>query len=339
MRKVFSPKPFESLPAIHKERVSSEFPKFQAVKREILKNIPSTTEGLNLKQVENFVRSFGLPIRDYVIFNDDNMKYSKAIVEIFEKLNLDWDKETYSTEWVAMCDNELDLILVKRFSEDENLNGSNVTEALLVHELAHGSSGFSRCIITSDSKIVMPRVGFKVSSSLSDKQGAFLEEGFADLLAGKYNQTYTSSTIKEKFSGLFPRKYMGYNLTEIYSSTSDGKIVLLPFPSHQAILTDNNSDFAYRESALAAFGLELLCDKNPKLFQMLLKARTDIKYLRYIAQAIDQISPGLYVELRKLKYSNEDFSAGLYIILNKVYDRQLGNLKFPEAFTDDGEKK
>ncbi len=325
MREVFPLKPHDSVKGDQKDKVLDEFPKFKIVKQEIINTIDSHTEGLDLKRVEEFMRSYELPIRDYVIFDEDSLD-EKKVFEIFEKFGYKYDKEAYLGNWLAMCDTNLDLILIKRRENFEKFNGGRVTESVLVHELAHGTSGFSSCIVTSTGDILAPRTGFAVGDSSETTKGAFLEEGFVDMLAGKYNKQYMEPELRDKMLPIFRHKYNDYQLTRTRSDLVDNIEVVLPFPTHYAIFTSEYG-FSSLVSAQAAFGLELLCDKEPKLFETMLKARNDVEYLRKIPQLINKISPGLYSELRKLKYTESGFSQGLYTIIEKVYGGKIGDIE------------
>ncbi len=338
MKEVFPPKPYDFLSKDDKNQILSEIAKLKIVKKEILESVPSETEGLNLKRVDNFMKSLGLPVRDYVLFNDEKSKISESIIEIFKKQKYDYDKDAYSFDWAAMCSNDLDLIFVKRDKEEEIPNKHVDTEALLVHELAHGSSGFSGCVVdkednsidsnTNKKKVIMPRLGFSIGKSFDSKMGDFLEEGFADMLAGKYYKENMDVSVKQKLLKIFKHKYGDSHFFNFSTNTRSG-LKNLPIPMHHGYLSsDNSTQFSYRITAMSAFGLELLCAKSPGLFDAMIEARADVNKLRYVIKTIDKISPGLYPELRKLKYTQKDLSEGLYLILDRVYDGKLGDYDF-----------
>lgn len=63
----------------------------------------------------------------------------------------------------------------------------------------------------------------------------------------------------------------------------------------------------YPNPAVAATGLEMLCEKIPTLRQTLIEARSDVEKLREIPKLINAIKPGLYMEIQKCDYSHEEF--------------------------------
>jgi hypothetical protein len=164
-----------------------------------------------------------------------------------------------------------------------------------------------------------PRSGFIVldtqfrepTGEKKEKQspwGYFLEEGFADLQRGDYLEQNISTKIKEERNSLSV-------ITDEYKTPSG--VVYRESKKYLAFMKDGKTIGA-PFTAIAATGVEMLCEKIPNLKQVLIEARSDIEKLREIPRLINAIKPGLYLEIQKCGYSQEEFARVQNIIKEAI---------------------
>ena len=79
---------------------------------------------------------------------------------------------------------------------------------------------------------------------------------------------------------------------------------------------------ARNASNFAAYGLELLDNRVPGLYDDLLASRQDPTKQRDAIRKIESIRPGLYRELRELEYTTEDFLHGLKLVIEALGSSQ-----------------
>jgi hypothetical protein len=216
-----------------------------------------------------------------------------------------------------MCDNQLDLILLKHGGQTDAAEIA-WEEGLLAHEFAHGSSAYSNCVI-ADSRVLMPRVGLSVGTHFSKNKGTFLEEAFADMVRGEYAKNFMPNPSRDSLIKQSRRPELGLD-SEIKISTGYADIFI---PSKYLFSSEENEKISYIYSSFAAYGLELLCKENPFLFSAIVKSRSDIESLRSVPKIIDNAYPGLYSELNKLRYEEEDFVKGLGLIIDNIHESKI----------------
>ncbi len=103
----------------------------------------------------------------------------------------------------------------------------------------------------------------------------------------------------------------------LYKSVSEKYISVLP-KKKNALVKEDRLTIRYFPSSIAAVGLEMLCEKEPKLRQVLIEARNDLEKLREIPKLINAIQPSLYMEIQKCAYEAEDFARVQNIIKEAI---------------------
>ncbi len=296
-------------------------PDWQKVRKEMLKQIPSKTEGLNIGRIKEFFDSFpGLTTTDYLVFDEDDLPKIRGFLEPRKMLS----KDSFGKgEPLHGCFiNGIDLSLVERRRDFETANGALFTEHILVHELAHSSGEHAQYVQTGPHAYYRPRAGFALSRL---SRGSFLEEGFAEMMAGQYIER---SMTKEEREKLLEEFGMGASFSLDATATVNDLETHYdhPLPMKYIFKNPQGGDSA-TIPARAAFGLELLCKRSDELYPLLLSARHDIESLRDVAKNINSIKPNLYSILQKLQYNRNDFMRGLKHIIDELYG---GNLSINE---------
>ncbi len=263
--------------------------------RKLIEQFPSDEEGLNLDRVNSFMDSLGLRIAPAVQLWSER---SPALFEaISEATGLEESREQSGVYYA-----ELDTAFVFRDRELEARNGSEFTESLLVHELAHGSSQHDslRGVVRGSSiSAVTPRLGQSVQPIDEGRKGVFIEEGFAEYVRGRYvtevlgrthgfadmpNEVSIATNPRDNFQVSVPSKYL--------HKTADGS------PN---VVT----------ASYAGAAMDSLISRDPLLLPALVRARHDVDGLKEVAARIDAIDPGLYKKLRDDFNESDSFDDGL----------------------------
>jgi|GEM_PF-6010474 len=299
--------------------VSTERPPvFENMRNELL-SFRSSSEGLNMQRVDDFLVQRGLEVKNAVVFRNGDVS---GIERILKPMNLPPEFDLHDVYGLYIS--EIDLVLVRRPPGIDEADRVRM-ESYLAHEKAHASGGHTNFVELRNGRIFAPRSGFALPENAvtgdGDSWGTFLEEGFAEMVAGEYTQTYMSEEEKNKILRIF-----GESSDRSAASTVKNVITYgdeqLSLPV-KYIYPDGYS-YNYTYSGPAAFGLELLCKKSPELYQTLVAARTDIQSLRKIPQLINGIKEGLHAKLMRLENAadpahTDSFYKGLKMIIDEVY--------------------
>ncbi|MBL8030268.1 MAG: hypothetical protein JNN11_03400 [Candidatus Doudnabacteria bacterium] len=313
----FSPQQFESKPE-HKARLETQIEKWKHFRNLVLEAVPSREKGVNLKRANNFLNKMRVPVKDHIFTDRMGLE---TFTDLSKKHNV--YKHLENKSWLGGYFAELDLVIVNRSLCYEYYNGPEVSEGIYVHEQAHALTSYKNCIISKEG-LEVARVGFAVGQETSEL-GMFLEEGWADMLRGKYMEKYMTGKMKTMLYDTPDRaqKNTVPKVTKKYTKIqgvipSPSPIKTYELPTKYFYLVNSRGLIDHTTSALPGYSLELLCKKAPDLFETLHKARTDVSALRQVPQILDDLSPKLYLRLRALGYNMEDFLTGLNIILNEV---------------------
>jgi len=285
---------------------------FEFLRAQIIEACKSRSEGLDIERAREFIRSKKLPVRDFVIIEDEDIP---QLQKLFRGL---YDMNRFIGGKVkGAYISELDLIIVHRDRTMEKQNGSMETEGNLVHELAHGGHAYSQYAETTDS-LFRPRSGFNLPYNQENQGfawGYFLEEGFADMMRGEYSEKNLPTEMKEKIQKEFENEEIEVNRDAVSEHFSGIDIEI----DVKYLNLDPEGYVSYPLSAIAATGLQMLCKKQPKLKEVLIEARTDIEKLREIPRLINEIKPGLYSEIQKnALYNKADFARVQNIIKEAI---------------------
>ena len=280
--------------------------------RERVLLLENKTDGLNIERVKDFFAERNLPMKDFLVFDEEDLPRIKEILGASGLLRNIFDKDERAT-YLA----EIDLVLVRRNRNDKN-SDPVFTEGSLVHELAHASGQYVQYAMNDKGSVWRPRVGFALTRQKKTPipaWGWLLEEGFADLVRGEYEEKNLNSEIKKDL--MVRRKKPDFPLEKeiVFAMTASGRHFGV-FGKYLYPLGE--ADTGFTSSAIAATSLELLCQKHPDLRETLIAARTDIEKLREIPKLINEIKPGLYTEIQKCAYTVEDFARVQNIIREAV---------------------
>ncbi len=282
-----------------------EMPSFCKEAREnILKNFESKTDGLDIERVSEFLWSLDLPVSEFVFFNDEDLpELDNLCKDLFDL------KNSFANGVQGSYLSELDIIFVRKGAVEEKNIDSVSLEGVLVHEQAHASNTYED-YSEIENAVWRPRCGF-VLPCTKFPWGSFLEEGFADLLRGEYSSQNISDREKEK--NILKEKeienspHIPYRISRKYF-----------YNDEESRSAGNPDGIVWSGSSIAATGLEMLCEKEPKLRQTLIESRSDIEKLREIPRLINAIKPGLYLEIQKCAYSEDEFARVQQIIIDAV---------------------
>jgi len=284
---------------------------FLKIKENLLKEFPKEKiEGINLERVEDFIREQGLTVKPYIIFNGEDLPKIKKITN---ELNL-YPKNIEKNEACATYSPHIDLVFLKREKECEAVNGAIYTERVLLHELEHAANSH-QVLVYDNNEFSVPRSGFCLPGN-KIPQGWFLEEGWAEMQAGKYFERFANNQELAKLKESLGAKDANVGLNDTVQLIIDEKVIPLPM---KYLIVEPKGDATITRSAFAAYGMELLCEKDPNLFQIMTKARSSAEGLHKLALAIDKIAPGLFTEISKPKCTDKEFEETLLTIIEKIH--------------------
>lgn len=198
----------------------------------------------------------------------------------------------------------------------------------LIHEMAHESSRVRRMFIFSETDSddnrthnIYSTIGMKamnLTHESQDETGNFFEEAFAETVASRWREATIPGYQENK--ALFKTSY-GVELPVKYHSPNRELI------EHGPVVT--NAGYA----AIAAYGVELVSDfTGVDIFELMKLARqpaTETTAKREIIKTINSVQPGLYKQLRDLKYDDDlgEFEQGLEAIKTAILKQSGGWIK------------
>ncbi len=321
----FNPEAYYTEPS-GQEKLKKEVEKWKAMRELILEKIPSVEDGLNLKGAKKFLQGLNIPIKDHIFTDQKGL-------ESFNTLSSKHKFHPYliGKFWLGAYFEELSMVIINRSRCHEDTDGPEVSEGIYIHEQAHSLNGYKHCVV-EDKKVELSRIGLAVGP-YQEERGIFLEEGLVDMIRAKYIEKNSSPKLKTAAFSHSEKERRDPNSKLLYTYTPDKNsrgphksTFTFPMPIKYLYRASRYGRLDYIPSALAGFGMELLCKKSPELFETLLRARTNVEALRQVPQILNSLSPNLYPRLRSLKYTEKDFLEGLKIILEEV------DKKSPESY-------
>lgn len=196
----------------------------------------------------------------------------------------------------------------------------------LIHEMAHESSRVRRMFIFSETDpddnrahgicLTMGMMAMDLTRGSRNVTGNFFEEAFAEIVASRWREA-TIPGYQDNEAVLF-KTYCGVELPVKYHSP-DRELI-----EHGPVTT--NAGYA----AIAAYGVELISDFiGVDIFELMKLARqpaTETAAKREIVKIINSVQPGLYKQLRDLKYDDDlgEFEQGLAAIKTAISKQSEG---------------
>jgi len=298
-------------------------PSWEAYRERLKQEIIPRTEGLNLARVEAYTDSLGLPAKDYLVYDESDLPKVQELSE--DAVNPEWIEQNAAT-YIP----ETDFVLLRRDYERERANGPVYTEGVLIHELAHASNShrkYRKQATAEGMEVRLPRTGFSVLNPEFER-GTFFEEGFCDYIRAEYVKQYQNRLRAIQMLRLFyPRNTGKYQLDATFKAAHSEQRI----PAKYFFAMPDPYTPVISSSSVAGFGVELLCKRSPELFPKLIQARSDLEALRAVPRLINDLSPGMYEELRDLEDTEESFDLGLKTIVDRLYGGKLPLAKFKEV--------
>lgn len=257
--------------------------------------------GLDIQKTNDFLESYGIPSSDIYVFDRNQIKHFASIVGLGGS----------DSTW-GINDRRLGVTAIFRDPVLEANNGPGFTEGIIIHESTHNTGETGQTILVEEdgSRILLPlRLGQSFDNEFGI-HGNFYEEALAEFMS--YLYTRDALGLPE-----------GFGFSGVYNHT--GGIALPGKYTHIDMGGNNATDSVYDLMApsMAAYGLELLLMKSPELFPLLLNSRDSIDDRKKFISQLNQLSPGLYRELRSLPYTEEGFGEGIKLIVDKLYDGDM----------------
>jgi len=292
--------------------IRTEIPSsFNNVKSALIERFPTQeVRGLNTTRVEEYIKKNNLKVKPYVIFEKKDLIELKKIIG-----ETKLDRSVFDQDKYGLYIPEIDLVLLMRDPELEEINGPLFTEGLLVHELVHATGSFGNVVITDSNSAYTPRSGFFLTQN-KKPWGWFLEEGFADMLRGEYVSQHATDQDLKRMEQSLSYPSLSFKSTIPLKSSSNPSI-LSPIPIKYLFCKPESVMGLI--SSIAASGVEMLCNANPQLRQRMIEARNSINGLRALTQEIDKIAPGLYPHIQKTDPTMEDSHKCLKYIIEKLH--------------------
>ncbi len=303
----------------HIQRTTEMPETFRLVKENLLREFPKENiEGINTQRVEEFIKKEGLEVKPYIVVEKEDLSRVRDICGSTNLLRGALERG-YQGIYLA----EIDLALVVRERDYEKMNGVIFTERRLIHELSHASSKFQTLVMSetmNDSGITQSfytsRVGFCMPQNKTP-WGVMFEEGWAEMCATDYFVQHATEDDKDRL-----RKALGFGRLDLEdtipmrpSSSEENRV--LPVPIKYIYLRPDGMPTSSLP-VFAACAIEILCEKNQALSNLLIEARASTDGLRKVAREVGRMAPELYKFLQTSNYSEQDFFERLGVVINKV---------------------
>lgn len=281
-------------------------------RRASILEMPNNTDGLDLARVDIQRESAGAPAKEMRFLSPTEFERALVIAGSVTGRGRDDSNGRYLEQ--------LDIVLVKRDPELDDLNGPGFTESIAVHELVgHASATDSRIQLEVKRKGGLGRrtvihghklqTGFLVHNpeDPTQVQGISLEEGFAEYERGQF------------VLGLGRKGGFVTSDGEDFARTD----VILPMPGHYWWLVRDESGEprpTYAPGVFTASILEILIEKNPAILGALRDSRRSGDHDE-VRNRMNAIIPGIYERIVAIQDPNTDdgmhASASIYF---EVYE-------------------
>ena len=150
-----------------------------------------------------------------------------------------------------------------------------------------------------------------------------IEEAVAELEALEYKKAYSRPEDRAPIT-----KFLLKNNLRDDEDISFKKRGIIYSLSPQAITATQKGEvtaqnFGYLVPALAATGIQMLCEEIPGLRSTLRKTRSDEQAVAQVENMINEFQPGLYQKLSEVPYSFEGFAKGQALIEEAIESKRL----------------
>ncbi len=284
-------------------RIKADYPanpaeKWQKLRDEVVSQIPSVEDGIEAKKVKAFIQSQGIIMPATLIFLDaEGLGKLQRIFEIYAYRNK-WIRDTHFS---GAYFPEIEIAVVNRFRDNRSFNGSAwelwnggiFAEGFAVHELAHAGVTNNKTNLVGINGL-SNQTGFKKFVEGKGEKGAFLEEGFAEFMRGKFVDTQINS--------LNLRKAVSLNLPN-----GGGRL-----PAKYGYM-DESGQSCFIKASVAGYALELILGENPQWTAQIVACRQSENPILALKTIFDRKYLGLFQELYNLQETEQDFIQGFKI--------------------------
>lgn len=288
------------------EVVESLHPDFEAISSQLSEKYAGRNlNGLDVDRVHDYFNTNDLAIKPYIVVGPEDLETVNAIDtsgSLRHMLNPKTD---------GIYSPELSMSVILRNPKSEELNGPIYTEGLMVHELAHATAGIRQYLrVKGTNGYQVARTGYVVQQM--KLSGAFIEEGWADYNRVNYLRMHLdANTINPIASAL----RMPNDLNALLNLYLGGRPIAIPM---SYIKLSEAGRPIISDCALPGLAMDILTKTKPRILTALHAGRSTIHGLRALATEIDNVSPGLYHDLRQLQYNQEDFTRGLHMVMDRA---------------------
>lgn len=311
----------KGIPFLDIERIQSgELTGKNAEYKRALLEIPQDRKGLNMERVNNFLIERGLAPQDGIVIYPERAKeFIKQAEKIKKKLKIKtvgWDNLYSLYGAKTFYDPNLRLYFVSRHTEGAELNGSEFTEATIIHETVHANSKFRDFAFRKNGLSRIVRTGMSIN--VSESHTPFWEEGICDYFAGEYKKLYISPETRQIITTLVDlgetnQKNLpisNNDLQNIFERT--GYIVKTNDGGTNEGLTLNSTYFYENVAILSLMKKDILSKED------LLATRFNADGLRNFIKKLEQLKSGLYNEVA----TEEDKEKALGLVLQVLDEKK-----------------
>lgn len=266
-------------------------------------------DGLNVGRIHRYFDDAGLDVKPYIVVTPADLQDVNEV----DRVSAFRGRFTGNTAPEGIYSPEMGISVVTRNTVLEDLNGPTYTEGLIIHEGAHSATGINVFLKTRGTQgYHNARSGLSLPQ-LDRYTGHLYEEGWADFHRGSYiSRHHADGSLLEI------RSTTGWHIgpEDKLSMVFNNRLTPLPFKYAKVVETGRVTTFS---SALAAYTMELLMQVNPEIYPAMTASRTSVEGLRKFAKEVNELRPGLYIYLKSLGYSEEDFTRGLHTVIDVIF--------------------
>jgi len=263
-------------------------------------------EGLDLTRASGFVKDMGITATDRIVVipTAKQRDLEQALAPIEGQLGMAQAKR-------GLYASRSDTALIYRDRELERINGTGLTEALTVHELAHsGGLVELRAMTTGDGDVLIgnDRLGYKIPQydgmELTNTVGDFIEEGVAEYVAGQF----VAHELGEPngFAGLRGAHHL-------HRSSLGPAAIPLEYTSRGP-----KGGIIIASAALGARALGHFIDRDPALLPALIAGARDDEAFTEVRGRMNAIIPGSFEHLQDNYNSDARYEEGLLYVCNRL---------------------
>jgi len=274
---------------------------------EVLAQFKQDRNGLNLERVGACMQGLGVAATDRIAIVPDAYRYSldTALIPVEGQI----ERSPHSQGFYAT---KADTVVVYRNRLWENINGSELTEALLVHEVMHSGGRVDIRLVTDGrgtTYVTTSRTGYATTPynglDCTNELGCFIEEGLAQYGYGRY----MTDTLNE------PRGLAGLR-GQHHSDLSLAGLVAVPL---EHTFRMPHGGIAFAQAAFGARALGHLIDRDPTLLPALIAgARDDDEAFTEVRGRMNAIAPGMFEHLETNYNNDSSFVDGLIYVCDRL---------------------